>query len=47
MNKTIDAQLYLRKSAVECMQTFFCVVDFLQDTCGWLVYTEADYSKLA
>ena len=47
MNKTIDARLYLRKPAVECMQIFFRVVHFLQDTCGSLTYTEADDSKLA
>ena len=45
MNKTIDAQLYSRKPSVECMQIFFCVVQFLQDTCGSLIYTEADDSK--
>ena len=47
MNKTIDARLYSRKPAVECMQLFFRVVHFVQDTCGSLTYTEADDSKLA
>ena len=47
MNKTIAVRLYLRKPAVECMQIFFHVVHFLQDTRGSLVYTEADDSKLA
>ena len=47
MNKTIDAQLYSHKPAVECMQIFFRVVHFLQDKCGSLIYTEADESKLA
>ena len=46
-NKTIDVRLYSRKPAVECMQIFFRVVHFLQDTCGSLTYTEADDSKLA
>ena len=46
MNKTIDARLFLRKPAVECMQIFFHVVQFLQDTCGSLTYIEADDSKL-
>ena len=44
-NKTIDAQLYSRKPAFECVQIFFHVVHFLQDTaCGSLKYTEADSS---
>ena len=47
MNKTSDAWLYSRKPAVECMQIFFRVVHFLQDTRGSLIYTEADESKLA
>ena len=47
MNKTIDARLYSRKPAVECMQKIFSVVHFLQDTCGSLICTEADDSKLA
>ena len=48
MNKTINARLYSRKPAVECtcMQIFFHVVHFLQDTCGSLIYTVADDSKL-
>ena len=46
-NKNIDARLYLRKPTVECMQICFRVVHFLQDTCGSLIYTEADDSKLA
>ena len=46
-NKNIDAWLYSRKPAVECMQIFFRVVYFLRDTCGSLIYTEADDSKLA
>ena len=46
MNKTINARLYLRKPAVECMQIFFRVVHFLQDTCRSLIYTEADDGKL-
>ena len=46
MNKTIDVRLYLRKPTVECMQIFFHVVQFLQDTCGSLTYIEADDSKL-
>ena len=48
MNKTINARFYLRKPAVECtcMQIFFRVVHFLQDTCGSLIYTVADDSKL-
>ena len=46
MNKTIDVRLYSRKPAVECMQIFFHVVQFLQDICGSLTYTEADDSKL-
>ena len=46
-NKTIDARLFLCKPAVECMQIFFHVVDFLQDTCGSLTYTAADDSKPA
>ena len=45
MNKTIDAWLYSCKPAVECMQIFFRVVQFLQDTRGSLIYTEADDSK--
>ena len=32
MNKKIDARLYSGKPAVECMQIFFRVVHFLQDT---------------
>ena len=47
MNKTIDARFYSRKPTVECMQIFFCVVHFLQDTRSALIYTEADDSKLA
>ena len=47
MNKTIDARLYSLKPTVECMQIFFRVVHFLQDTRGLLIYTEADDSKLA
>ena len=47
MNKTIDAWLYSRKPAVECVQIFFHVVHFLQDTCDSLIYTEVDDSKLA
>ena len=47
MNKTIEARLYSCKPAVECRQIFFCVVHFLQDTRGSLIYTEADDSKLA
>ena len=46
MNKTINARLYSGKPAVECMQIFFRVVHFLQDTCGSLIYTVADDSKL-
>ena len=46
MNKTIET-FYLCKPAVECMQIFVCVVHFLQDTCGSLIYTEADDCKLA
>ena len=46
MNKTIDVRLYSRKPAVECMQIFFHVVQFLQDICSSLTYTEADDSKL-
>ena len=46
MNKTIDVRLYSGKPAVECMQIFFRVVHFLQDTCRSLIYTEADDSKL-
>ena len=46
MNKTINARLYSRKPAVECMQIFFRVVHFLEDTCGSLIYTVADDSKL-
>ena len=45
MNETIDARLYSCKPAVECMQIFFRVVQFLQDTRGSLIYTEADDSK--
>ena len=45
-NKTINVRLYSRKPAVECMQIFFCVLHFLQDTCGSLIYTVADDSKL-
>ena len=45
MNKTIDARLYSRKPAFKCVQIFFHVVHFLQDTaCGSLRYTEADSS---
>ena len=45
MNKTIDARLYSRKCAFECVQISFHVVHFLQDTaCGSLKYTEADSS---
>ena len=40
MNKTIDAWLYSCKLALKCMQIFFLVVHFLQDTCGLLIYTE-------
>ena len=47
MNKTIEARLYSCKPAVECRQIFFCVVHFLKDTCGSLIYTEADDRKLA
>ena len=43
MNKTV--QLYSCKPTVECMQIFFHVVQFLQDTRGSLIYTEADDSK--
>ena len=39
MNKTINALHYSRKAAFECMQMFFRVVHFLQDTCGSLIYT--------
>ena len=46
MNKTINARLYSGKPAVECMQIFFRVVHFQQDTCGSLIYTVADDSKL-
>ena len=46
MNKTINVRLYSGKPAVECMQIFFRVVHFLQDTCGSLIYTVADDSKL-
>ena len=40
MNKTIDALHYSRKAACECMQIFFRVVHFLQDTCGSFIYTK-------
>ena len=46
INKTINARLYSRKPAVECMQIFFRVVHFLPDTCRSLIYTVADDSKL-
>ena len=40
MNKTIDTRHYSRKAAFECMQIFFRVVHFLQDTCGSFIYTK-------
>lgn len=40
MNKTINARHCSRKAAFECMQIFFRVVHFLQDTCGSLIYTK-------
>ena len=48
MNKAIGARLYSRK-LTRCWMyaNFFCVVHFLQDTCGSFIYTEADDSKLA
>ena len=34
MNKTTDAWHYSRKATFGCMQIFFCVMHFLQNTCN-------------